>query len=262
MKELRCLGGLIHRLAAASRQGAILLGRHIGGALTKRRYRVSIRRSRCTLLGCGFATLWVLSGCSSFRTEMGRPLTAKTNEFAEGLTRVDTVVGKLGPPHQVSRLPEGFAFLYEYSALSEFQFGFSANLPVVRWFKFVKAWNHLDQESLILTFDDRGVLRTAGSAGWKESLGGGSAVQILFVSISLSDVSRILRPADAHAWGERLLQPLPVALNSASSLRTGEHGLQQRIAPDYTGQQTLEMTKPKTEKEKKRAKKNYQMPAP
>jgi hypothetical protein len=193
---------------------------------------------------------------------MGRPLTAKTNEFAEGLTRIDTVLGELGPPHQVSRLPEGFAFLYEYSAISEFQFGFSANLPVVRWFKFVKAWNHLDQESLLLTFDDRGVLRSAGSAGWKESLGGGSAVQILFVSISLSDVSEILRPADAHFWGKQLVQPLPVALNSASSPRTGEHGLQQRIAPDYAGQQTLEMTKPKTEKEKKRAKKNYQMPPP
>jgi hypothetical protein len=193
---------------------------------------------------------------------MGRPVTVKTNEFAEGFTRVDTVVHELGPPHQVSRLPDGFAFLYEYSALSEFQFGLSANLPVIRWFKFVKAWNHLDQESLILTFDDQGVLHSLGTGDWKEGLGGGSAVQILFVSISLSDVSTVLRPADAHSWGRQLLQPLPVTLNSASSLRTGEHGLQQRIAPDYAGQETLEMTKPKTEKEKKRIKKNYQMPPP
>jgi hypothetical protein len=214
------------------------------------------------MLAGSLAALWLLSGCSSFRTEMGRPLTVKTNEFAEGLTRVDTVVHEFGPPHQVSRLSDGFAFLYEYSAISEFQLGFSANLPIVRWFKFVKAWNHLDQDSLILIFDDQGVLRSGGSDGWKESLGGGSAVQILFVSISLSDVSKILRPADAHSWGKRLLQPLPVALNSASSLRTGEHGLQQRIAPDYAGQQMLEMTKPKTEKEKKRIKKNYQMPPP
>ena len=89
---------------------------------------------------------------------------------------------------------------------------------------------------------------------------GGSAVQILFVSISLSDVSKILRPADAHNWGKQLVQPLPIGLNSAQSLRNGEHGLQLRISPDYVGQQTLEMTKPKTEKEKKRIKKNYQMP--
>jgi len=262
MKQLRCFTGIIHGVVATARRSAVLLGGNIGGALTSRRYRVSILHARSSTLACGLAALWLVSGCSSFRTEMGRPVILKTNEFAEGFTRVDTVVHELGPPHQVSRLSDGFAFLYEYSAISEFQLGFSANLPVVRWLKFVKAWNHLDQDSLILTFDDQGVLRSAGSDGWKESLGGGSAVQILFVSISLSDVSKILRPADAHAWGKQLLQPVPVALNSASSLRTGEHGLQQRIAPDYAGQQTLEMTKPKTEKEKKRIKKNYQMPPP
>src|SRR6516225_6647149 len=251
-----------HGLVAASRQSAADFSAERCGALTRRRFSVSVIHSPCSMLAGSLAALWLLSGCSSFRTEMGRPLTVKPNEFAEGLTRVDTVVHEFGPPHQVSRLSDGFAFLYEYSAISEFQLGFSANLPIVRWFKFVKAWNHLDQDSLILIFDDQGVLQSAGSDGWKESLGGGSAVQILFVSISLSDVSKILRPADAHSWGKRLLQPLPVALNSASSLRTGEHGLQQRIAPDYAGQQMLEMTKPKTEKEKKRAKKNYQMPPP
>jgi hypothetical protein len=204
----------------------------------------------------------LLSGCSSFKTEMGKPLPAAAKNLAEGQTRVDTVVHELGPPNEASRLPNGFAFLYEYSVVSEFQFGFSANIPVVRWLKFVKAWNYLDQQSLILTFDDEGVLRSVGSGNWEESLGGGSAVQILFSAISLSDVSRILRPADAHAWGEQLIQPLPVALNSAQNLRTGKHGLQQRIAPEYAGQSTLEMTKPRTEKEKKRMKKNYQMPPP
>jgi len=46
-------------------------------------------------------------------------------------------------------------------------------------------------------------------------------------------------------------------LNSAQSLRNGQHGFQQRIAPEYAGQQTLEMTKPKTEREKKKIKRNY-----
>jgi hypothetical protein len=40
-------------------------------------------------------------------------------------------------------------------------------------------------------------------------------------------------------------------LNSGRNLRTGEHGLQ-RVAPTYGGQQTLEMMRPKTEKEKGR----------
>jgi hypothetical protein len=204
------------------------------------------------------AALLALAGCSSFRTEMGRELPATMPAFTEGTTRVEAVVRELGPPHQASRLPQGFAFLYEHSQMNEFQLGFTLNLPVVRFLKFVRAWNRLDQQALLLTFDDHGVLNGVGADKWGEDLGGGSGVQLLFASISLSDVSKLLRPADAHRWGKALLQPLPEMLNSTQSVRTGEHGLQQRIAPDYAGQRTLEMIKPKTEKQKKRAKKNYQ----
>ena len=83
------------------------------------------------------------------------------------------------------------------------------------------------EESLLLTFDNQGVLRSAGSAKWQEGLGGGGAAQILFAVISLSDISEILRPADAHDWGMFLLQQPSVTLNSGQSLLTGEHGLQQ-----------------------------------
>jgi len=188
---------------------------------------------------------------------MGRPFPAEPN-IAEGQTRVDAVVHELGPPNRVSRLPDGFAFLYEYSVIGEFQLGISVNVPVVHWFKFLKAWNHLDQEALLLTFDNRGVLRSKGTSDWKEDLGGGTGVQFLFSVISFSDMSKYLRPADAHRWGKTLLQSPPVVLNSAQSLRNGEHGLQQRIAPDYAGQHTLEMAKPKTERQKRKIKKQYQ----
>jgi hypothetical protein len=189
---------------------------------------------------------------------MGQPLPTQPNDFAEGRTRVETVVTELGPPSQVSRLPGGFVFLYEYTGISEFQLGLSVNTPILRWFKFIKAWNRLNQEGCVLTFDDQGVLRGQGLGKWQESLGGGSALQFIFAVLSLSDVSELLQPADAHSWGATLLQLPPVALNSRQSLRSGENGLQQRIAPDYAGQQTLEMTQPKTERQKKRLKKNYQ----
>jgi hypothetical protein len=203
-------------------------------------------------------TLWLLTGCSSFRTEMGRPLPTNETAFAEGKTSVENVLHELGAPNQVTRLPDGFAFLYEHSVVSEFQLGFSVNVSVFRWLKFIKAWNRLTQQSLLLTFDEQGVLRSAGTGDWEEGLGGGTAVQVLFTAMSLSDVSDLLRPADALFWGTRLLQPPPVAINSAQSLRTGEHGLQQRVAPRYVGQHTLEMTEPKTEREKKQIKRNYQ----
>lgn len=193
---------------------------------------------------------------------MGRPVSAEAKNFMEGKTQVEDVVSELGPPNLASRLPEGFAFLYEYSSIRELQLGFSLNLPVIHWFKFLKGWNHIDQESLLLTFDEQGVLRSAGSGKWKESLGGGTGVQFLFQVMSFSDLSEFLRPGEPHGWGDTLLQPLPVALNTGQSLRTGEHGLQQRIAPDYAGQHTLEMTKPKTEKEKRKLKKDYQWQPP
>jgi hypothetical protein len=200
----------------------------------------------------------LLTGCSSLRTEMGQPLPMPPKAFTKGQTRADAVMRDLGPPNRVSRLPDGFAFLYEYSLMCEIQLGIRINVPVLQWFKFIKAWNHLEQENLLLTFDEHGVLRSIGAAKWDESLGGGGGVQFLFTVMTFSDIARFLRPGDAHEWGKMLLQPPPVALNSAQSLRSGEHGLQQRIAPDYVGQHTLEMIKPQTEREKRKTKKDYQ----
>src|SRR5262249_35027523 len=199
----------------------------------------------------------LLAGCSSFRTEMGQPLPAESS-FASGHTRAVEVIHELGPPNRVSRLTDGFAFFYEHSLMTEFQRGIGLNLPVARWFKFVKAWNHLDQQSLLLTFDHQGVLKSSGSGKIEDSLGGGTGVQFLFMVMSFSDVSKFLKPADAHGWGEILLQPPPVALNSAQSLTSGEHGLEMSIAPDFAGQHTMEMIQPKTDREKKKIKKDYQ----
>jgi len=193
---------------------------------------------------------------------MGRPLDGTVQNYTNGQTQVETVVHDMGPPNDASRLPDGFAFLYEYSRIKEFQLGFSINVSILRYFKFLHAWNSLEQQVLLVTFDNRGVMQSASIRKRTEDLGGGSAVQFIVNVMSLSDVARLLRPADANLWGERLLQPLPTALNAGQSLRTGEHGLQQRPAVDYEGQGTLEMARPKTEGAKKKIKKNYQQPQP
>jgi hypothetical protein len=207
----------------------------------------------------GALSLLLVNGCSSFRTEIGEPVGAKTAGFVLGQSRAENVLQELGPPDSATSLPDGFAFLYEHSIVREFQFGISVNYSIFRYFKFIHAWNSLDQEVFLCSFDNHGILQTAGGKQWKENLGGGTAVQFVLNVMSLSDLSRFLRPADAHSWGEALLEPAPVVLNSAQSLRTGEHGMrQQRMTPDYAGQHTLEMAKPKTEKEKRKIKKNYQ----
>lgn len=194
----------------------------------------------------------LLAGCSHFRTELGKPLVVDKTAFVAGETTVQTVMHTLGPPNQVCALPDGFSCLYEHSEIGEFQLGLSLNVPVLRLLKFIRVWNYVDQDILLLTFDDQGRLRGIGADHWKQDLGGGTAVQLIVSVISLTDASAFRRPADAHSWGAACLQRLPKTLNAEQSMRSGAHGLQLRTAPSYAGQQTLEMAPPKRLKSKKR----------
>src|SRR6476646_9210561 len=90
------------------------------------------------------ACLLLAPGCSAFRTEMGQRLGGNIGGLVEGQSRVETVVQQLGPPDSATRLPEGFAFLYEHSVMREFQLGISVNYSLFRYIKFIHAWNSLD----------------------------------------------------------------------------------------------------------------------
>ena len=193
----------------------------------------------------------LLTGCSSIRTEVGRPLPENPAPLVEGTTRVETVVHELGPPHAVSALPDGFVFLYEYSRVSEFQFGLSLKFIRLPYFKVIKADSKLSETAWLLTFDEQGVLRAQGSAAWREKLSGGSALQLIVSVLSLTDTTAFRREPDPLTWGRGCLQRPAVTLNSAQDLRLGGNGLQQRISPVFAGQATLEMTRPKAIKIKR-----------
>jgi len=205
---------------------------------------------KSALLLAGTAALFT-TGCSSFRTEWGAPLPPNARQFEEEAATVKEVIHELGPPAKMTSLPGGFAFLYEHSIVHEFQLGISINAPILKWFKFVRAYNQLDQDILLMVFDDAGVLRSLDSEEWEEQLGGGGAAQFLFSTMSLTDDSALRQPSPQHVWGRDDLQRLPVLLNSGQSLRSGQHGLQQRLAPVMAGQTSLEMPAPKPPKQKK-----------
>lgn len=185
-----------------------------------------------------------LSGCSSFRTEVGNPMPQPSSPLVEGETRVHTVIHELGPPHAISALPDGFAFLYEYSRVSEFQWGLSLDSLRLPYFKIVKGDSHVSESAQILTFNKKGVLTAQGMDAWREKLGSGAALQLVISALSLTDATAFRRVPDALLWGRGLLQEPPVALNAAQDLRGGQHGLQQRIAPLFAGQASLEMPRP------------------
>jgi hypothetical protein len=159
---------------------------------------------------------------------------------------------QLGPPIQVSALPDGFAFLYDHWEIGEYQLGISVNYSFLRYLKYVKAWNYLKQDLLLMTFDNQGRLRGIGAEHRKDDLGGGSALQLIVSVASLTDASAFQTPADAHSWGAARLKRLPSALNSMQNLASGANGLQLRTASAYVGQHAMDMTKPKNLKSKKR----------
>jgi hypothetical protein len=206
-----------------------------------------MRAVAASLLGSAL----ILSGCSSIRTEVGHPLPEYASPLVEGTTRVETIVHDLGPPHAVSSLPDGFTFLYEYSRVNEFQFGMSLKLIHLPYFKLIKADSNLSEAARLLTFDEQGVLRAQGAAAWKEKLGGGGALQLIISVLSLTDTTAFRREPDQLTWGRGNLQRPPVTLNSSQDLRSGSNGLQQRIAPVFVGQATLEMARPRPIKNKR-----------
>jgi len=187
----------------------------------------------------------VLTGCSSIHKEVGRPLPENPRPLVEGVTRAETVVHDWGPPHVVSSLPDGFAFLYEYSRDREFQFGLSMKFIRMPYFKVIKADSNLSEDARLLTFDGNGVLRAQGSDAWKEKLSGGEALQLITSVLSLTDTTAFGRLPDPLVWGRENLERPPVTLNAAQDLHRGSNGLQQRISPAYVGQGTLEMARPK-----------------
>lgn len=193
----------------------------------------------------------LLTSCSSFRTEVGHPLAQTSTSMIEGETKARTVIHELGPPHAVSSLPEGFAFLYEYSRVNEFQWGINLDVLHLPYFKIIKADSQLSEAAQVFAFDRQGVLRAQGSAAWREKLGSGGALQLIISALSLTDTTAFRRLPDPLLWGRGQLQRPPVTLNSAQNLRSGTQGLQQRIAPVFVGQATLEMSRPKLLKSKR-----------
>jgi hypothetical protein len=147
----------------------------------------------------------------------------------------------MGPPHKLSRLGDGFAFLYEHTKLTERQFGFSVDYPVLRVFKAVIGKGEADREVAVFVFDPAGRLRGFEAHAWTEQLGRGSSLQAVVAVVSVVNTGAIGTPPDAHTWGGTLLEPnLSTALNHENSLRSGQHGLEQHGTPARTGQHSLE----------------------
>lgn len=212
------------------------------------------RIARLGMLALFLVCIFLATGCSYLTSDVGPSLPSEPAITTDKST-LDDVITTVGVPSQISSSAGGFVFLYEHNAVIEYQLGISLDFPVLRWLKFVYASSGLRHQAWVMTFDTNDVLRAWGKEDWKKPLGTGAAAQILVTVSSLVDSTAVRRPASQHRWGEMWLNSLPQVLNTPQSPQDGRFGLEQRLAPTFVGQHTLEMIQPLPPRQAKKANK-------
>jgi len=183
----------------------------------------------------------MLTGCTSISRQVGREPEPTIPNLKISRTHFHDILDKLGPPTQITALPEGFVFLYESLLIIENQVGFSSTRGVLSWFKFSFSDADVDRIVHIFTFDRRGYLRSHVGKMTRKDIGDGSSLQFLFALEQVVNTGYLERDPVQQDWGFMLLNPLPQILNSNQSLDSGTRGLEQTGTPTAVGQRTLEM---------------------
>ena len=185
----------------------------------------------------------LLAACGRFETEVGRPLDLSQHDFQVGETGLSTVTRALGPPTQLSALPDGIAYLYEYTDAVEWQLGLGLNILDIQELRLIKAvagLGSLDHQVFVLTFDRAGTLSAIGSGRRDSDLGTGYSLQWIVDAVPVVDTSNYETVGAQNTWGRALLEPPPTTLNTQQDLESGAAGFQLRGTPEGIGQHSLE----------------------
>jgi hypothetical protein len=185
--------------------------------------------------------LFILEGCTVIHSRIDSPLQFNKNDFNEGQTQISTVLNDLGPPVKISALGNGVGFLYEDVLITERQIGVSFGQGISSLIKFSYAKAKANRKTLLLLFNDKGILTSYEFQDVTEKVGSGIGVSFLFSIVSLVDTSYLEEEPAAFQWGATLLKPLPETLNGNQSLDSGQNGLELRGTTKDVGQRSLEM---------------------
>jgi len=157
-------------------------------------------------------------------------------------THYSAVLEAFGPPSGVARAGGGMAFLYNYTALTERQYGLMLPGRLGSLFKAVYATVDADLQAMEFAFDGDGRMTGAAARAWTVDAGDGVSVTLLFSVGSLTDTAHYEGSATETArWGHALLRPPPEVLNTPQNLETGTNGLELAGTSGDVGQQTLEL---------------------
>lgn len=177
----------------------------------------------------------VVQGCTVIKKKIDATPGRQPSSFAIVQTHFYDVLDTLGPPAQITPLPEGFAFLYESLLIQENQFGISLGKDSLSLFKFCFGDTNVDRATRIMVFDKSGYLRSYSNSATHEDAGNAFAFQFLFGIVPMVDTLYLENNPSPLYWGFSQLNPLPQALQSA------DNWMEQRGTPTGVGQRTLEM---------------------
>lgn len=185
--------------------------------------------------------LFILEGCTVIHSQFDSPLQFNKNDLKQGQTQISTVLKDLGPPAKISALGNGVGFLYEYVLITERQLGVSFGQGISSLIKFSYARAKANRKTLLLLFNDKGILTSYEFQDVTEKVGSGVGVSFLYSVVSLVDTSYLEEEPAAFQWGASLLKPLPETLNAKQSLDSGLNGLELKGTTKSVGQRSLEM---------------------
>ena len=188
------------------------------------------------LLSCS-----VLQGCSRMTYDIGRELSAQQKPAVDDNLEIGDVLEKLGPPHRMSALPNGYVLAYEHWHIVEDKIGVSLGAAGADFLSLDWGSARTSGEFLLLSFNSQHRLVDSTFETWDRDAGGGTGIQPFVSVVSVVDVGDLTNPMPQHRWGAFSLEELPVTLNANSHLDTGQAGLEQRGTPISIGQRSLEM---------------------
>ncbi len=95
----------------------------------------------------------VFSGCSTIYKRIDPGVEVKQAMFAPGETHFFEVLDELGPPARFTKMPNGFAMMYEDMLIRELQTGISGRTGLLQLFKMSIADSNLYRDVVLFRFD-------------------------------------------------------------------------------------------------------------
>lgn len=196
-----------------------------------------------TVLALFIATSLALPGCAHLHKDLGTPL-PPAGEIAAPSDHFSDFLRAYGPPAKISALPSGFVFLYEHVQIDERQYGLILPGPIAKYFKIVWATSLATTDVAVFLFDQQGHLSGSGYRTFENDPGGGFGLTLFFKIKSLTDIDEYTHSQEGILeWGMAKFRPIPLALNTAQSLDTGDKGLDVLRVDGMAGQRALELNR-------------------